>query len=267
MAVKKIPTLEQLSDRVGGIGRTLDRLGVQNREAREAANAANAGVESLAKKFGAVYDALVSGGVVPSPANAQVKPGTPTTPGGPPSSVPPPPGSGETSGAPEASAAPGPGPSWLAVASFYEAQAIMAVLVPWLAEVYLRYPDAALPTCWAWHPAAVEELWWLCRAWHHAYACEEPSSQKAGDWHDRQRPAVAKRLADTESAFQRCRLDKHADVADHAHPVVPGADTVAHVTTAWASDQRHAWPLAPTQPQLAADQIVQDARPTKRHFQ
>jgi hypothetical protein len=254
VAVKKIPSLEQVSDRVDGFGRALNRLATQTREAREAAKAANAGLESLAKKFGAVYDVLVAGGVVPgATAKPQLFPAPPAQPSpASPGPTPPPGDAGEASR--EHGQRPGPGPSWLVVASWDEAEAIMTVLVPWLSAVYLRYPDAVLPSCWAWHPAAVEELWWLCRAWHDAYACEEPSSQRAGDWHDRQRPSVARRLFES---LRRCRLAKHVDVADHAHPVVPGADTVAHVTTAWASHDRAAWPLVPTQPQLEADQAYQ----------
>jgi hypothetical protein len=253
MAVKKIPTLEQLSDTVAGMGRALHRLSVQTREAREAALAANAGLETLAKRFTVVYEALLASGVVPA---------APARTSGTSDEVAPPTRLPRVAAKPSGSATePQPGPSWLAVGSWEQAQAIMAVLIPWLAAVYLRYPDATLPTCWAWHPVAVEELWWLCRAWQDAYACEEPSSQRAGDWHDRQRPAVAKRLT---SSLRMCRLAKHVDRAEHAHPIVPGADTVAHVTTAWATADRAGWPLAPSQSQLADEQAVLDAQTPRR---
>ncbi len=251
MAVKKVPTLEQLADIVVGHGRTLERLGRYDREVREAAARANAGVESLAKRFGAVYDALVASGVVtgPTPAGQSQRP----------SAAPPAPAADEqAAGAASPTPAPaaGPGPSWLAVGSWEEAEALMGVLVPWLGQVYLRYPDAALPSCWAWHPAAVEELWWLCRAWCDAYAVEEPSSQRAGDWHDRQRPAVVRRLYE-DADFRRCRLANHADTTAHAHPNIPGVATLPHVTTAWASPERAAWPLSPTPAQLHQDQHQQ----------
>jgi hypothetical protein len=260
MAVKRIPTLEQLSDTVAGIGRALHRLSVQTREAREAGLAANAGLESLAKKFAVVYEALVAtGAVAASPVEPPTEPGASL--GIRPSSALPAHSVESGERAHQSHPKPEAGPSWLTVASWEQAQAIMEVLVPWLAAVYLRYPDATLPTCWAWHPEAVEELWWLCRAWHDAYACEEPSSQRAGDWHDRQRPAVAKRLT---SSLRMCRLAKHVDRTEHAHPAVPGADTVAHITTAWASPDRAGWPLVPTEPQLADEQTKLDAQTPRR---
>lgn len=151
---------------------------------------------------------------------------------------------------------PEPGPSWLAVASWEQAEALMGVLVPWLGQVYLRYPDAVLPTCWAWHPWAVEELWWLYRAWQDAYTVAEPSSQRVGDWHDRQRPGVVRRLRE-DNAFRRCRLDQHLDTAAHAHPSVPGMSALPHVTTAWTSPERRAWPTTPTAAQLAEDRATQ----------
>ena len=38
------------------------------------------------------------------------------------------------------------------------------ICMTWLDQVYLQFPDAALPTCWLWHPSVVEELLWLRRA-------------------------------------------------------------------------------------------------------
>ncbi len=263
MVVKKIRTVEQCCELLDGHGRTLERHGRQVVAAREDTAKLAAQLESLAKRFGAAYDALLAGGAVPSPASPLVTNGAGpvAAPGEPASQA----SSGAGDGRVEPEEGPVAGPSWLVVASWAEAQAIMGVLVPWLGEVYLRYPDAALPPCWAWHPYAVEELWWLCRSWHDAYACEAPSAQQAGDWHDRQRPAVVRRLTgergcETGGSLSLCKLGKHVDPTAHAHPVVAGADTLDHVTTAWACHGRAAWPLVPTQAQLDAWEPARPAR-------
>ena len=62
--------------------------------------------------------------------------------------------------------------------------------------MFLRYPDgvAVLPECWLWHPDVVEELLWLMHAWRAAYEGRGASVQLAGDWHDRQRPGVVRRV-------------------------------------------------------------------------
>jgi len=65
-----------------------------------------------------------------------------------------------------ATRAAGPPVCWLDFAGgTAEALALLAQLTAWLAEVYLRYTDAALPECWLWHPDVVEELQWLSGAW------------------------------------------------------------------------------------------------------
>ena len=65
--------------------------------------------------------------------------------------------------------------------------------------VYLRYPDGAdhLPECWAWHPDVVEELLWLMHAWAAAYQGPQAWVALVGDWHDRQRPGVVRRIKTT----------------------------------------------------------------------
>jgi hypothetical protein len=60
--------------------------------------------------------------------------------------------------------------SWLLAEDQEQAAADLEDLTGWLARVYLRYPGAVLPSCWAWHPAVVEELWWLRQAHREAYA-------------------------------------------------------------------------------------------------
>ena len=72
--------------------------------------------------------------------------------------------------------------------------------------VYLRYRDADCPSCWLWHPEVVEELWWLRQAHADAYHPETGSWLRVGDWHDRQRPGVVRRLV---RAVGSCELALH----------------------------------------------------------
>jgi hypothetical protein len=54
--------------------------------------------------------------------------------------------------------------SWLLADDVEQAAADLVDLCAWVGRVYLRYPRTDLPSCWLWHPHAVEELWWLRRA-------------------------------------------------------------------------------------------------------
>jgi len=122
--------------------------------------------------------------------------------------------------------------SWLLGVDAAQARADLAGLVEWLAAVYLRYPDAALPSCWAWHPAVVEELWWLRNAHRGAYEGEGASWRDAGDWHDRARPGVVKRI---RAAIGGCDLARHAVNGDRrgvARPV-PLAGAADQIATTW----------------------------------
>jgi hypothetical protein len=140
---------------------------------------------------------------------------------------------------------------------------MVASLEPWLASVYLRYPDSELPTCWAWHPDVVEELWWLRNAWCDAYTGAKASWQRVGDWHDRQRPNVTKRLAAAmrggiERRATRCNLGKHVAWAGEPAPIAPLPDLLPHVLAAWCSTDRAQWPPTPTPAQVAEAQRHQD---------
>ena len=84
----------------------------------------------------------------------------------------------------------------------------------WLRRVYLRYADAALPSCWLWHPDVVEELWWLRQAHAEAFHPQTGSWRAVGDWHDRQRPNLVRRL---RPLVNKCELSLH----------VPGSRTAA----------------------------------------
>ena len=160
-----------------------------------------------------------------------------------------------------ADAQPGDGPAeelpaWLTILDFPDATAGMDGLAQWLAAVYLRFPGAELRECWAWHADVVQELWWLRHAWRDAHAGEKPSWMKVGDWHDRQRPGVVKRIT---AALKSCGLDRHTPPGETG-PVVPLVDALPHVVTAWTSTNRAAWPATPTPAQLAEAQRLEDAR-------
>jgi hypothetical protein len=123
--------------------------------------------------------------------------------------------------------------SWLLAEDPDRARGDLADLVEWLAAVYLRYPGAALPSCWLWHPAVVEELWWLRHAHRAAYTGEGASWRDAGDWHDRQRPGVVKRVG---AAVGDCELARHAGEAawggsGRGVPLAGAADRIAQTWT------------------------------------
>ena len=111
--------------------------------------------------------------------------------------------------------------SWLALAagSTEAARAVLRDLVAWLGDVYLRYSDAKLPSCWLWHADVVEELVWLHGCHRAAYDADEGSWQRVADWHDRLRPGVVKRLNDPRIAH--CELSEHAPDGDLPNPVRP----------------------------------------------
>ena len=138
-------------------------------------------------------------------------------------------------------AVPPTGPrSWLLADDPFAAMADLDDLAGWLDSVYRHYPDAALSSCWLWHPAAVEELWWLRCAHAEAYHPEAGSWLRVGDWHDRQRPGVARRV---RAVLGKCELSRHAPVRDRAVAVTaaPRAPLVSHtqaVATAWTSPDR-----------------------------
>jgi hypothetical protein len=146
-----------------------------------------------------------------------------------------------------------PGPavtpvSWLDLPADLElAQQILADLVGWLGDVYLRYSDAVVsfPDCWLWHPDVVEELLWLMGTWQTAYQGETATVALAGDWHDRYRPGVVRRL---KQVVGTCSVDNHVPRNDRpggARPVVPLAEAMAPLA-AWWAQQRVDAPPEPT---------------------
>lgn len=144
--------------------------------------------------------------------------------------------------------------SWLALpADVTAAHEVLVELFDWLQQVYLRYPDAAagLPECWLWHPDVVEELLWLQQAWQAAYHDEHASVSLAGDWHDRYRPGVVRRIT---TAAGRCSLENHQPRSDRpslSGPVgAPLAEALEPIATWWATNRNSPGPI-PTPEQLA----------------
>lgn len=135
------------------------------------------------------------------------------------------------------------------------AQAVAEDLTRWLGRVYLRYPGARLPSCWAWHPAVVEELLWLRQA--HAEALTT-SGDKLGAWHDRSRPGVVQRVM---RYLDDCELSRHRAGADRHHsadPAVPLAEHVDLVAAVWANRRDTS---DPTAPMLDAARHIDDPTP------
>ena len=125
---------------------------------------------------------------------------------------------------------------WLLADDPGEATADLADLIEWLDRVFLRYPDAALGSCWLWHPHVIEELWW-CRCAHaDAYHPETGSWLRVGDWHDRQRPGVARRVG---AVLAKCDLALHAPGQPHGRPaaVAPLAAHAAQIAHYWTAGQ------------------------------
>ncbi|MFC4943321.1 hypothetical protein [Pseudonocardia sp. GCM10023141] len=138
----------------------------------------------------------------------------------------------------EGTAAPAAMVSWLLVEDPASAVAAVAALIEWVDRVYLRYPDAHLSTCWLWHPEVVEELWWLRGAHLDAYDPKFGSWLRVGDWHDRQRPGVIRRIA----KVVMCELMLHQPGQRESHPplTAPLAAFGNEVATAWATNGNRA---------------------------
>ena len=151
--------------------------------------------------------------------------------------------------------------AWLLAEDTERARADLTDLVEWLAAVYLRYPGAVLPSCWGFHPAVVEELWWLRQAHRDAYGGPDASWKLAGDWHDRQRPGVARRIRE---AIGGCELALHVQGGEQARPkpAVPLAGYADQIADTWTA---HRTPPVPTPDQLTeADQHDRDQHRTNR---
>lgn len=124
--------------------------------------------------------------------------------------------------------------SWLLMTDAERAAADLADLAEWMGRVYVRYTRAQLSSCWLWHPEVIEELWWLRCAHADAYHPEDGSWLRVGDWHDRQRTGVERRV---NVLLAGCSLSRHVDrngrpaeVTEPTPPPLAGhhADVAAH---------------------------------------
>lgn len=138
-------------------------------------------------------------------------------------------------------------PSWLLLPADPDLAArLLDDLTGWLGVVYLRYGDGAthLPECWAWHPDVVEELLWLMHAWAGAYQGPQASVAAVGDWHDRQRPGVVRRI---KLSAGTCSFERHTrrngwDHLTGAAPTVPGVDRLDALAAWWGTRRDDAAP-------------------------
>lgn len=137
--------------------------------------------------------------------------------------------------------------SWLLISDPEVAVSVLADLVEWLDRVYLRFPGAELGACWLWHPHVIEELLWLRCAHAEGYDPESGSWLRVGDWHDRQRPGVVRRV---KEALGKCDLSLHTPGRPHGHApaVAPLVAHAAQVAQQWATTSTRP---APTVEQLA----------------
>jgi hypothetical protein len=155
------------------------------------------------------------------------------------------------------------GVSWMLVSDPEAALAALADLIEWLDQVYLQY-DTSLPSCWLWHPPVVEELLWLRASHATAYTGKRPSPLAAGDWHERQRPGVVKRIKDVVGG---CELSQHRDGAPRAAgralpaPLVGAAPWIVE---AWCRDPAERGFPAPTELQLREAQTSDDRSAARR---
>ncbi|MEU7811840.1 hypothetical protein [Pseudonocardia sp. NPDC049154] len=157
---------------------------------------------------------------------------------------------GETVAALNARKAQTPAPSWLMAPADPEVTGgLLDELVGWLAQVYLRYPDAveSFPECWCWHPHVVEELLWLMHAWAAAYQGSAASVALAGDWHDRQRPGVVRRIKATAGVCSRENHQTRPGWPDQVTgaPTVPSEAELGRIGQWWATAREEPAPEPP----------------------
>jgi len=96
-----------------------------------------------------------------------------------------------------------------------------------------------LPECWCWHPDLVEELLWLSRAWAAAYHGPDASVALVGDWHDRYRPGVVRRI---KTVAGTCSLENHDPTRSTPTPTVPVEQAAELIATWWATRRDQAAP-------------------------
>jgi hypothetical protein len=135
-----------------------------------------------------------------------------------------------------------PAPSWLMLPTEQPtARRLLGELTAWLHAIFLRYPDGitALSECWLYHADVVEELLWLMHAWCAAYQGPVASVALAGEWHERFRPGVVRRIG---KSVGTCSIEKHQtrpgwDQRPTGAAAVPGME-VLEVVARWWVDAR-----------------------------
>lgn len=152
--------------------------------------------------------------------------------------------------------------SWLALPTEGQPSAVLTDLADWMSRVFLRFPDGAqhLPECWLWHPEVIEELIWLRVAWALVYHPELGTPLLVGDWHDRYRPGVVRRIRERAGT---CSLERHRDGDVGAAPVVPLAEAIDLISGWWHGD-RLALPPSPTEEHLASADRLRRTRGGRR---
>jgi hypothetical protein len=141
-------------------------------------------------------------------------------------------------------------PSWLGLAtepqrSQTRISAVLTDLTDWVATVFRHYADgdAALPDCWLRHPDVVEELLWLRTVWGAAYRSPSASAVLAGDWHDRYRPGVARRI---RTAAATCSAENHG--GESTASFRPDSTEVEAAVAWWTKDREAEQRPAPDGP-------------------
>jgi hypothetical protein len=95
-------------------------------------------------------------------------------------------------------------PEWMLVQDAAQAVAWLNDLTVWVPKVWARYPGAAMPKCWPWHPAAVAELLTTRHVWAAATA-DGAGADALAAWHDRWRPGTVKRVGQVMSGCERAQ--------------------------------------------------------------
>ena len=130
----------------------------------------------------------------------------------------------------------GPPPAHI---SLEEATKLLETLTRWVSDVYLRFDDAELPSCWMWHPDVIEELVWLHGLHRDVYAGKGAAWSKVADWHDRFRLGVVRRVQNY--LRDGCDLTRHhwgsGDKSDRGVPAVPLAAHLGTVARVWSDDR------------------------------
>lgn len=95
--------------------------------------------------------------------------------------------------------------SWIDTDDTELGRLILAGLEEWLATVWVRYPGPALPECWAYHPAVIEELWVLMNQYKSCFR-KGGTWKDFGDWLSKYRPGAAARI---QKEAGTCTLSLH----------------------------------------------------------